>query len=703
MSIKSAIKAGNPEPLGATWDGKGVNFALFSEHAEKVELCLFNSSGDKEITRLRLPEKTGHIWHGYVTELEPGDLYGYRVYGPYLPEQGHRFNQHKLLVDPYTKLLQTSVTRHRSQLAYDPSSNEQDLSFCTIDSAPDVPKSVITEVSPEYAEDLRPKIAWSDTILYESHIRGFTIANPDIPEALRGTFSGMAHSRVIDYLKDLGITSIELLPVHGFTNENFLQHKGLSNYWGYNSLTFFAPEPRYANANALNEFQAMVCTYHDAGIEVILDVVYNHTAEGDHLGPTLSFRGIDNASYYRLNSDNPRFYINDTGCGNTLNITHPQVRTLVLDSLRYWVSTMGVDGFRFDLAPALAREEQGYSTQSEFFKEISRDPILSNTKRIAEPWDIGPGGYQLGNFPDEWSEWNDRFRDSCRKFWRGDQSMAPEMVKRLHGSADLFQNRGRQPRNSVNFIAAHDGFTLNDVVSYNHRHNDQNLEDNRDGHGANYSANYGVEGYTEDCGILKLRRRQQRNMLATTLLSQGTPMLLAGDEFSNSQQGNNNAYCQDNKISWLCWDHEPAQKAMIEFTTHLIQLRKCHKLLRWESYLHSEDFINGAKIQWLNEAGLPITVEQWHNPDYGFLGCLLSLGPGYPSMENIGAKEILLLLNRTERNLQFRLPANPDLHAWVMILDTNSENGISDSMAQAYDQVRSTGLSVMMLAGIAKK
>lgn len=691
------IDNGSAAPLGANWDGKGVNFALFSKHAEKVELCLFDSSGQREIARHRLPGKTGDLWHGYIAGLPPGSLYGYRVYGPYEPELGHRFNPHKLLIDPYAKQLNQPLRRHRSQLGYIPDSELGDLSFCTMDSAPHMPKCVVIEPPQEYPKSAKPDNSWSDTVIYETHLRGFSIANPDIPADWRGKFLGLAQPAAIRYLKQLGISSLELLPIHAFCNESFLEQRGLDNYWGYNTLAYFAPEPRYAKQQALVEFRQMVAALHAADIEVILDVVYNHSAEGDELGPHLSFRGIDNASYYRL-QENPRFYINDTGCGNTLNADCPQVRDMILDSMRYWAVSMGVDGFRFDLAPALARENGTYNPNSEFFQAAAADPELRRCKLIAEPWDIGPGGYQLGNFPQQWAEWNDRFRDDIRCFWRGDEDKTPNLARRLHGSSELFQHNHRQPNKSINFITAHDGFTLYDVVSYNDKHNDQNQEGNRDGHNGNHSSNYGEEGPSSDPQILATRRRQHRNMLATTILAQGTPMLLAGDEFCNSQNGNNNAYCQDNEISWLNWQHSAEQKRMVSFTRLLVQLRKRHPLLRLNQYLHSEECPSGSQIQWLDSHGGPMPIERWHDHQNRVLGCLISQTSVSAQEQQADAQRILLLFNASTEDYPFQLPASEQ--PWSIELDTQYEDGLPISQLTNYSSITLKHRSVIVLSQV---
>ena len=540
-------RAGNHETLGACADRDGVNFALFSEHAEAVDLCLFDAAG-QETARLPLPERTGDIWHGYVPGCKPGQAYGYRVHGPYDPADGMRFNPNKLLLDPYAKRLAGSFQWGAEVLGDEPSDSGNGPAMSTVDSAPFVPKAVVVGEQPQPRRGAR--IPWSETIVYETNVRGFTMRHPDVPKRDRGRFSGMRHGEVLEYLKALGITTIELMPVQAFLDEAHLHAKGLRNFWGYNTLAFFAPEPRYGS---LEDCREMVDAIHDAGFEVILDVVYNHTAEGNHLGPTISFRGIDNAVYYRLMPDDLSQYVNDSGCGNTINIDHPQVRHLVLDSLRYWVTDVGVDGFRFDLAPILGRTAAGYDREHVFFLELEQDPALAGIKLIAEPWDVGPGGYQLGHFPRRWAEWNDRYRDTVRQFWRADQGKLGELAHFILGSAERFELSGRGPWASVSYVASHDGFTVADIVSYEHRHNTANGEDNQDGHAHNFSRNYGVEGPTDDPDVNALRRRQRLNMLATVLFSQGTPMLLAGDELGNSQAGNNNAYAQDNETGWLDW------------------------------------------------------------------------------------------------------------------------------------------------------
>ena len=551
---KTVVQEGQLHPCGATWDGKGTNFALFSANATKVELCLFNESGDRELERIALPEYTNQIWHGYLPDVGPATVYGYRVHGPYEPEVGHRFNPHKLLLDPHACAHTGELTWNPALFGYQMESMD-DLTFDERDSAPFMPKCVVVDPSFEWSEARSHKrIPWDDTIVYEMHVKGFTKQFPKMKKELRGTYAGLGQKEVVDYIRSLGVTSVELLPIHRFVNDSQLLEKGLTNYWGYNSIGFFAPDSRYAfeSEQTLREFKEMVARFHEGGLEVILDVVYNHTAEGNERGPTLSFKGIDNRSYYRLLHDQPRYYINDTGTGNTLNLSHGRVIQMVLDSLRYWVEQTKVDGFRFDLGTILAREPNGFDNQSGFLKACTQDPVLNTVKLIAEPWDCGPGGYQVGEFPPGWGEWNDRFRDDVRAFWKGDVG-ASGLSSRLVASPDLFDRLGRKPSACVNFITAHDGFTLNDVVTYNDKHNEANGEENRDGSSDNRSWNCGVEGPTDDLEVNRLRERQIRNFLATLLLSQGTPMMLAGDEFGRTQMGNNNAYCQDNAISWLNW------------------------------------------------------------------------------------------------------------------------------------------------------
>jgi len=607
------VKAGYPYPLGATYDGLGTNFALFSANAEKVELCLFDDTGTEEVARITLPEFTDEVWHCYIEGLPAGTIYGYRVHGPFEPHLGHRFNPNKLLLDPYARQLHGDFIPSDAHLSYDQQSNQQDLTFDIRDNQAFMPKCVVVESLPVCTT--HPKVRRRNTTIYELHVKGFTQCHPNVPLELKGTFAGLAQDSICQYIKELGITSIELMPVQAFIDEDFVLKRGLSNYWGYNSLAFFVPEPSYCHSGEIAEFKELVDKYHSYGIEVILDVVYNHTAEGNHLGPSLSFKGIDNASYYLLDPQDKRFYVNHSGCGNTLNLQHPRVLQLVADSLRYWVEIMGVDGFRFDLAPILGRKKKGFSPSSHFFTILRQDPVLSRVKLIAEPWDIGADGYQLGRFPNSWMEWNDRFRDTCRRFWRGDQGMAPEFARRLHGSSDLFENPSRRPSASINFITSHDGFTLHDLVSYRNRHNQANGEKNQDGHGSNFSANFGVEGETRNHTVKHLRLRQKRNLLTTLFVSQGTPMMLAGDEMGNSQKGNNNAYCQDNEISWLDWQAENA-KPQIAFVKRLIHLRKEHPLLNRTHYQHGEEYSSKTglpDISWLNCHGQPMQEQDWND------------------------------------------------------------------------------------------
>jgi len=586
--MSSRITEGSPLPLGATWDGLGVNFTLFSANATKVELCLFDAQGEKEIERIELPEYTDEIWHGYLPDASPGTIYGYRVHGPYEPDAGHRFNPNKLLLDPYAKAHIGSLKWGPEVFGYVLDAKDGDLSFDERDSAALMPKCRVVDPAFTWTRDRKPEVSWGNTIFYELHVKGFTKQHPLVPENLRGTFVGLGRQEVVDYIKSLGVTSIELLPVHSFINDSYLLDRGLTNYWGYNTIGFFAADPRYLSSGQIAEFKQMVAHFYDAGLEIILDVVYNHTAEGNERGPTLSFRGIDNSSYYRLIPDKPRFYINDTGTGNTVNISHPRVLQMVTDSVRYWALEMHVDGFRFDLATILGREPRGFDEGGGFLKSCRQDPVLSGIKLIAEPWDCGPGGYQVGSFSPGWAEWNDQYREIVRGYWKGDESKVPELAARLSGSADFFNKRGRKPWASVNLLTAHDGFTLNDLVSYNDKHNDANGEGNRDGNSNNASWNCGAEGPTDDPGIRALRERQKRNFLATLLLSQGTPMIVAGDEFGRTQKGNNNAYCQDNEISWLDWNPHEEGVALSNFVRKLILLRRSFPILRRTRFLGTQ-------------------------------------------------------------------------------------------------------------------
>ena len=671
------MKEGQPHPRGATWDGRGVNFALFSAHATKVELCLFDEKGEREIQRVELPEYTNEIWHGYVEGVGPGTIYGYRVHGPYEPDAGHRFNPHKLLLDPYARAHIGALTWDAACYGYTIGADGDDLTFDTRDSAPFVPKCVVVDPGFDWhRETVWEPVPWDRTVLYEMHVRGYTMRHPAVGEHERGTFAGLATREVIEYVKSLGVTSVELLPVHTFINDSYLLERGLTNYWGYNSIGFFAPDPRYASnhARSLQEFKEMVARFHDAGLEVILDVVYNHTAEGNERGATLSFKGIDNVSYYRLIRDRPRYYVNDTGTGNTLNLDHPRVIQMVTDSLRYWVMEMHVDGFRFDLGTILARASDGFDGESGFLTACSQDPVLDSVKLIAEPWDCGPGGYQVGGFPPGWAEWNDKYRDTARDYWRG-QAPASEMAPRLCASADIFNRRGRKPWACVNFVTAHDGFTLHDLVSYNDKHNEANGEENRDGTSNNHSWNCGVEGPTDDPEIIALRARQMRNMLATLVLAQGTPMLLAGDERARTQQGNNNAYCQDNAISWIDWDSGPDRESLIAFVRTLTGIRRDYPIFRRSRFLTGQaNPVLGVKdVTWINAAGNEMRPEDWNDRTVFCFGMLMD-GRAQPTGIDRRGEDVtaLLVLNGFFDVVPFTLPAWAGGSHWSRLIDTKT-------------------------------
>jgi len=666
------VEAGDPTRRGATFDGQGTNFALFSAYAERVELCLFDAGG-AETERITLPEYTDEIWHGYVPGIAPGQLYGYRVHGPYNPEAGHRFNANKLLIDPYAKVILGEIKWGQPCYGYKFEDEAADLSFDETDSAPFMPKCVVTEPRPA-ARHARPSIRWSDAIIYETHVRGFTKMHPAVPSSLKGTFEGLGHKEVVSYIKSLGVTSVELLPIHWFVDDDHLLQKGLHNYWGYNSLGFFAPMTRYLGPNGLGGFRRMVRAFHDAGLEVILDVVYNHTAEGNEKGPTLAFKGIDNFSYYRTMPGEPRYYINDTGTGNTINTSHPRVLQMVMDSLRYWATEMEVDGFRFDLGTILGREPNGFDQRSGFFDAMGQDPILSRLKLIGEPWDIGPGGYQVGGFPPGWAEWNDKFRDGIRDYWRGEHGVTRDLAARVTGSGDVYDLRGRRPWASVNFLTAHDGFTLNDLVSYNERHNEANGEDNKDGHSDNRSYNLGAEGPTQDAGIRAVRERQKRNLLATLLLSHGAPMILAGDEFGRTQKGNNNAYAQDNEISWFDWKHiDEAGRKLTKFVRELIELRKAQPLLRRENWR------DGMIVEWLNPAGGFQTDEAWNDAAATTIGLRLARSGGVGEGE---WREALILFNAVDLETDFMLPEHKG-DGWSIVIDTAAGDRPQDEVLAA--------------------
>ncbi|MGA0530379.1 glycogen debranching protein GlgX [Hansschlegelia sp. KR7-227] len=654
-------EAGRPTQLGATFDGQGTNFALFSAYAERVELCLFDAD-QNEVERVTLPEYSDEIWHGYLPGIVPGQLYGYRVHGRYAPEEGHRFNPNKLLLDPYAKTITGSIAWNDAHFGYTLNADDKDLSFDERDSAPFTPKCEVPDTAFDWSGDSKPNVPWDSTVFYETHVRGFTMLHPDVPEDMRGTFDGLGQKAVIDHIKSLGVTSVELLPIHAFLDDQHLESKGLKNFWGYNTIGFFAPMARYAGGPnksgraRLASFKHMVRQFHNAGLEVILDVVYNHTAEGNELGPTLSFKGIDNLSYYRTMPDNHRYYINDTGTGNTVNTSHPRVLQMITDSLRYWVEECHVDGFRFDLGTILGREPEGFDPRGGFFDAVGQDPTLRQVKLIGEPWDIGPGGYQVGGFPPGWAEWNDKYRDQVRDYWKGSGGHLGDFAARVTGSGDVYDQRGRRPWAGVNFITAHDGFTLNDTVSYNEKHNEANGEDNKDGHGDNRSYNYGVEGETDDPGITATRERQKRNFLATLLFSHGTPMILAGDEFGRTQGGNNNGYCQDNEISWVNWDLAEKDEKLLAFTRKVTALRAAHPILRRSS------FRDGMGLTWLNPGGGEQTPEQWADEGADCLGLHLKAADG--------EEEAIIVFNSHDGAVPFTLPEREGGKPWSVVVDT---------------------------------
>jgi len=701
---------GRPYPLGATWDGEGVNFALFSENATGVELCLFDQAPqDKESHRIRVEERTDQIWHVYLPEVRPGQMYGYRVYGPYEPQAGHRFNPAKLLIDPYAKALSGRIEWSDAMFGYHIGDPLADLSKDDRNNAASVPKAVVIEQAFTWGDDRLLRTPWDRTIIYEVHVKGFTIRHPDVPEPLRGTYAGLATPAAIDYLRSLGVTAVELLPVHYFVRDQPLIQRGLTNYWGYNSIGFFAPDNEYGIATDrgqhVNEFKTMVNILHTAGIEVILDVVYNHTGEGNQLGPTLSFRGIDNAAYYRLGGENYRYYIDYTGTGNTLNVRHPRTLQLITDSLRYWVTDMHVDGFRFDLASTLARELHSVDRLSAFFDTIQQDPVLCKVKLIAEPWDLGEGGYQVGNFPAGWAEWNGKYRDTTRRYWRGDGGIVAEVGYRLTGSSDLYEPSGRRPHASINFVTAHDGFTLNDLVSYNTKHNEANGEDSRDGTDDNYSWNCGVEGPSDDPAINELRERQKRNMLATLFLSQGVPMLCGGDEISRTQRGNNNAYCQDNEVTWFDWNLSRQAQTLLAFTHKLITLRRSHPVFRRRRFFQGKG-IQGSEVKdiaWFRPDGKEMTEEEWNT---GFVRCFGMRLAG-DAIEEPDAKgrpivddTFLVLMNAHHEPLPFVLPAHKRGVRWELVVDTAGD--IDKKRSRVYKggepyQLESRSLAVLRL------
>jgi isoamylase len=671
---------GTPYPLGATYDGSGTNFAIFSEIAERVELCLFGPAGGE--TRYVLPEVDGFVWHAFLPGVEPGQRYGYRVYGPNDPERGHRCNPNKLLLDPYAKALEGVIDWDQSVFGYDfgdPDTPNND------DSATAMPKSVVINPFFDWGVDRPPRRQYADTVIYEAHVKGFTKRRTDIPAQVRGTYAGIAHPTMIEYLTNLGVTAIELMPVHHFANDAHLLEQGLSNYWGYNTIAFFAPDSKYSSSRTpggqVQEFKAMVRALHEADIEVILDVVYNHTAEGNHLGPTLCFRGIDNAAYYRLMDEDLRYYADYTGTGNSLNVRNPHALQLIMDSLRYWVTEMHVDGFRFDLAAALAREFYDVDRLSSFFELVQQDPVVSQVKLIAEPWDVGPGGYQVGNFPPQWTEWNGKYRDTMRDFWRGQSATLGEFASRLTGSADLYEHSGRRPVASINFVTCHDGFTLHDLVSYNNKHNYANGENNRDGTDDNRSWNCGVEGPTKDEAVLALRAKQKRNFIATIFLSQGVPMLCHGDELSRTQKGNNNGYCQDNELTWIHWRHR--DEALEEFTRRVSQLRHDHPILRRRRFFDGRPVSRGKRagglpdIAWFTPDGREMTEQDWGS-GFGRSIAVFLNGNGIPDLDVRGERvrddDFMLMFNAHDEAIEFQVPDKPYPESWVPVLATSPES-----------------------------
>ncbi len=678
--VPSKVWPGRAYPLGATWDGAGVNFALFSENATGVELCLFDDQDSaKEVARIKLTEHTDQVWHVYLPEARPGLRYGYRVYGPYAPLEGHRFNPAKLLLDPYAKAIDGTIRWNDALFGYKVGNGQADMVIDRSDSAPFLPKCVVVDPAFSWMEDRRPQIPWHKTVIYELHVKGFTALHPDVPPEMRSTYAGLTHPKVIEYFHSLGITAIELMPVHQFVAERFLAEKGLTNYWGYSSIGFFAPDARYCGSGSLgqqvNEFKTMVKTLHREGIEVILDVVYNHTAEGNHLGPTFCFRGIDNSSYYKLSPENRRFYTDYTGCGNSPNMLNQHVLQLIMDSLRYWVTEMHVDGFRFDLASTLARELHDVNRLGIFFDVIHQDPVISQVKLIAEPWDLGPGGYQVGNFPLLWAEWNGKYRDTVRSFWKSDAGQVGDLAFRVTGSSDLYESSGRRPYASINFITAHDGFTLNDLVSYNYKHNEANREGNRDGSDNNLSWNCGVEGPTNDSSVKRLRERQRRNFMATLILSQGVPMITMGDEFGRTQGGNNNAYCQDSEISWVNWNIAPDGMELLEFTRFLLRFFHAHPILQRRKFFNGRNMqLSGYKdATWFHPDGREMKQGDWLNPELRSLALRLA-GDAIDELDEHGEKllddTLLIMLNGHFDPVVFKVPPCSPEGRWERVFDT---------------------------------
>lgn len=686
MPSSRLVTPGQPFPLGATWDGSGTNFALFSAHATKVELCLFNEDGT-QTECITLPEYTHEIWHGYMPDIWPGQLYGYRVHGPYEPESGHRFNPYKLLVDPYTKALRGTLQWHDALFGYTIGHKDADLSFDKRDSAPYMPKCVVVDQQfPWQAQEIQTH-PWHETIFYEMHVRGFTMRHPQVPEERRGTFGGLCSPEVLNYIRDLGVTAVELMPVQSFVHDRFLVDQGLKNYWGYNPLCYFAPHPEYLGEGGINEIKSFVQRMHDMGVEVILDVVYNHTAEGNHLGPTLCYKGIDNRSYYNLVDGDERYYFDVTGTGNSLELNHPNVLRMLTDSMRYWVQEMRVDGFRFDLAVTMARVLGNYNERATFLEAVAQDPVLSMVKLVAEPWDTGEGGYQVGNFPPGWAEWNDQYRDTVRRYWKGDQGVLPTMATRMAGSADIYDHRGRRPWSSVNFVSVHDGFTLRDVVSYNQAHNQDNPGEGReDKHNAQVW-NHGAEGPTDDAGINTLRLRQLKNMLATLFVSQGVPLLLAGDERGRTQKGNDNAYCQDNELSWLDWDAEDWQQELLDFTRWLIALRREHIVFHRHRFFKGET-IPGSQskdITWYRPDGKEMAEKDWHNGYARTIAFLLCGEAGSKHLTQTGQPEpddnFYIAMNAAAQAVDVTLPKCARDRKWHLLADTAKPDASGDTTA----------------------
>jgi len=689
LSSSARITAGAPYPLGATWDGRGTNFAVFSAHATKVELCLFDRGGRREVERIALPERTEDVWHGYLRHVSPGQLYGYRVDGPYDPAAGHRFNRNKLLIDPYSKELAGEFIWNDTHFAYRPGHKLEDLSFDRRDNARCMVKSVVVDDAHSWIRGKRPNTPWEDTVIYEAHVKGLTQARGDVRDRLRGKFGGLSDPAMIAHLRKLGVTAIELLPIHAYVDERVLVDRGLKNYWGYNTLSFFTPTRRFADGDASNAFRATVANLHEAGIEVILDVVYNHTAEGNHLGPTLCYRGIDNASYYWLLPDQPRFYENFTGTGNALKLAHPRVLQMVMDSLRRWVENYHVDGFRFDLATTLGREP-AFARNAVFFAAIAQDPVLATVKLIAEPWDLGLGGYQVGGFPNGWSEWNDVYRKTMRRYWRGDGGLLGDVANVMAGSAAQFHHDGRGPRSSVNHVTVHDGFPLADLFAYEHKHNEANGEDNNDGSNDNESTNCGIEGPTDDPAILAMRRQLRRNQLACLMLAQGVPLILAGDDVGNSQGGNNNAYCQDNEIGWVDWRGLGTADDLTDFVGSLTELRRRFPQLKQARWLEGKRADGSYDIKWLTPSGAEMSEDDWKFPDGKFL-CFVLAPPGD------GGKPLCTVLNAAREPIAFTLPEWPNIATWINVLDTGEDERTPDGKPGTELQARP--LAVLAFAG----